>query len=451
VHPLRRLSQVAESTPVTRDRYVDLLRALAITLVVLGHWLITVITTGAHHRPSGHSALDSLRWAYPTTWLFQVMPVFFVVGGYANAASLSAHRRRGGDAVGWLLDRAGRLVRPTTALLLVLAAGSVAARLVGADAALVRTAVWVASIPLWFLSAYLVVVLLTPVMYRLHERFGAAVPAVLVALVSLGDVARFTGAPALAGGSYLFGWLAIHQVGFFWRDGRLRFTRRSWVPPLVGGAAALVLLTVVGPYPITMIDVTGERIKNASPPTLALLAAATTQVGLIMLLHDPAERWLRRRRPWLVVVAANSVVLTVFLWHMTAVLVLIGVLWWAHLLPTPGVGTADWWLWRLPWLVLLTVVLAGFVAVFGRLESGSHRAGRLPFRPPPWLHRPLLRLILTVTAFAAVVIALLVNNIVPPDHPELTGVPVGALAAYLAGALVLRLLSAVQDGLPRHV
>jgi hypothetical protein len=288
-------------------------------------------------------------------------------------------------------------------------------------------------------------------MYRLHERFGAAVPAVLVALVSLGDAARFAGAPDLAAGSYLFGWLAIHQVGFFWRDGRLRFTHRSWVPPLVGGAAALVVLTVVGPYPITMIDVAGEHIKNASPPSLALLAAATTQVGLIMLLHDPAERWLRRRRPWLVVVAANSVVLTVFLWHMTAVLVLIGLLWWAHLLPTPQVGTAGWWLWRLPWLILLAVVLAGFVAVFGRLESGSRRAARLPFRPPSSLHRPLLRLILTATAFTAIVIGLLVNNIVPPEHPELTGVPVGALAAYLAGAVILRLLSAMQDSLPRHV
>jgi hypothetical protein len=161
-----------------------------------------------------------------------------------------------------------------------------------------------------------------------------------------------------------------------------------------------------------------------------------------MLLHDPAERWLRRRRPWLVVVAANSVVLTVFLWHMTAVLLLIGVLWWANLLPTPPVGTAGWWLGRLPWLLLLTVVLAGLVAVFGRFERGSRRAAQLPLRPPAWLRRPVPRLVLTVSAFAGTVVGLLVNNIVPPVHPEVTGVPVGALAPYLAGALVLRLLSA---------
>ena len=438
MRPLRRLAQVAESTPASRDRYLDLLRALAITLVVLGHWLIAVVSYGAHHRPTGHSALDDLRWAYPVTWLLQVMPIFFVVGGYANAASLSSHRRKGGDAVGWLLDRADRLIRPTTALLLVLSVGAVAARLAGAGAALVRTAVWTASIPLWFLSAYLVVVLLTPVMYRLHERFGLAVPAVLVALVALGDIARFAGAAVLADGSYLFGWLVIHQVGFFWRDGRLRFAGRAWLPPLAGGVAALVLLTVVGPYPITMIDVTGEHIKNASPPTLALLAAATAQLGLIMLLHDPAERWLRGRRPWQVVVAGNSVVLTVFLWHMTAVLILVGVLWWAHLLPTPHVGTVGWWVWRVPWLLLLTVVLAGLVAVFGRLEARGARP--LPIRPPALTRRPLPRLVLTAAAFTGTVFGLLVNNIVSPLHPEPTGVPVPALAAYLAGAAILRLL-----------
>src|SRR5258707_15170504 len=39
---LRRISDV---TPVTRERYVDFLRAASIGMVVLGHYLGTVITT----------------------------------------------------------------------------------------------------------------------------------------------------------------------------------------------------------------------------------------------------------------------------------------------------------------------------------------------------------------------------------------------------------------------
>jgi fucose 4-O-acetylase-like acetyltransferase len=447
VRPLRQLARAAQNTPASRDRYVDLLRALAITLVVLGHWLVTAVGYDAHHRPTGRSALESLTWAYPITWVVQVMPVFFIVGGYANAASLDSHRRRGGDAVGWLQDRAARLVRPTTALLLVLAVGATAARALGADPAKVRTAVWVASIPLWFLSAYLVVVLLAPVMHGLHGRFGPAVPAVLVGLVALGDVARFAGAAVLASGSYLFGWLAVHQIGFFWRDGRLRFTRWSWLPPLAGGATALVLLTVVGPYPVTMIDVAGERIKNASPPTLALLAAATVQLGLVMLLHDPAQRWLRRPGPWLVVVAVNAVVLTIFLWHMSAVLVVVGVLWWAHRLPTSPVGSTAWWLWRVPWLLMLAVVLPVLVAIFAPFETRTpHRGDTPPARLPDWprrgLRRRVPRLVLTCAGLCATAAGLLINNVVSPTHPEPVGVPVAALVLVVAGALVLRLLRA---------
>jgi peptidoglycan/LPS O-acetylase OafA/YrhL len=124
---------------------VDFLRAVAITAVVLGHWLISVITYDSHGRLTGHSALDSWHWAYPITWLVQVMPLFFIVGGYANAASLASHRRLGGGAIAWLPDRGARLVRPTTTLLVVLATGAVIARLLGADPDLTRFAVWVAA------------------------------------------------------------------------------------------------------------------------------------------------------------------------------------------------------------------------------------------------------------------------------------------------------------------
>lgn len=446
--PLRQIAQVAQNTPASRDRYLDLLRALAITLVVLGHWLITAIFYNAHHQPTGHSALEDLSWAYPITWIVQVLPVFFIVGGYANAASLESDRRRGGNATDWLLERAARLIRPTTVLLVVLAVATVIARLIGINLTEARTAVWVASIPLWFLSAYLAVVLLTPVMYRLHRRFGLGVPVVLVVLVALGDLARFAGFAFLAYGSYLFGWLVMHQAGFFWRDGRIRFTRWSWVLPLAGGVAALVLLTIVGPYSISMIDVSGERIKNASPPTLALLAAATMQLGLIMLLHNPAQRWLRRRRPWTVVVAANAVVLTIYLWHMTAVLAVVGVLWWINKLPTPRVGTSAWWLWRVPWLLLLAAALAVLVAIFAPVEMRANRRSRLlPGLVPAWLRRALRyrtpSVVLAVAGFGATIIGLLINNIASSTLPQPVGIPVSALVAFLAGALVLRLLRAV--------
>ncbi len=39
-----RLDELAAWTPVTRDRFMDLLRAVSILAVVLGHWTIGLIS-----------------------------------------------------------------------------------------------------------------------------------------------------------------------------------------------------------------------------------------------------------------------------------------------------------------------------------------------------------------------------------------------------------------------
>ncbi|NED58641.1 acyltransferase, partial [Micromonospora aurantiaca] len=86
-----------------------------------------------------------------------------------------------------------------------------------------------------------------------------------------------------------------------------------------------------------------ERLDNAAPPSLALMAAAATQLGLILLLRRPAGRRLRRSGPWQAVLAVNAVVLTLFLWHLTAAVLLVGLLDALGVLPTPPVGSAAWW------------------------------------------------------------------------------------------------------------
>lgn len=461
-----RLRRLAEATPASRNRYLDLLRALAIIMVVLGHWSVVDIAHDASGQPTARSALPDFPWAYPVTWAVQVMPIFFLVGGYANAASLASHRRRGGDATGWLLGRSARLLRPTSVLILVLAAAGLAARLGGADPSLVRTVVYFATIPLWFLAAYLLVVPLTPVMYALHRRYGLLVPVALAVLVAVGDLTRELNLHDAALPNYLFGWLAIHQIGFAWYDAdkkdadataprgrsaglrtrRLPLSRRAGWTALLGGLAVAILLTGPGPYPVSMINIPGERLNNAAPPSLALLAVSTAQLGLLLLLRRPAQRWLRRDRPWMAVIAVNSVVLTVFLWHLSAAILAIGALDAVGLLPTPAAGTATWLAWRIPWVLILGVFLAVLVAIFGPIEARTGRppAARAPAPPSDdrvehrW--RTTGRSVLTVAAFVAVVAALVINATAPRDAPLLLGLPVPALVAYLAGAGTLRVL-----------
>jgi hypothetical protein len=209
-------------------------------------------------------------------------------------------------------------------------------------------------------------------------------------------------------------------------------------------------LTVVGPYPVSMVDIPGERLHNMSPPTLALLALATAQLGLVLLLRDRAERWLHRPGPWRVVVGVNGVILTVFLWHISAALLLSGALDALGLLPTPTVGTTAWWLWRLPWLIMLLPALGILVALFGPVEArrsrrSTSRPRRLPAPVAAGLTRPAPRLLLTVGGYAATVFGLLDNNLAARTGHYPFGLPTAALLAFLAGAGTLRLLGSVPD------
>ncbi|MEV5411763.1 acyltransferase [Thermopolyspora sp. NPDC052614] len=425
------MRRAAERTPAHRDRYVDLLRAVAITAVVLGHWLAVHVTYDGGFE--GGSVLETVAWTRPLTWLFQVMPIFFLVGGYANAASLASYRGRGGNAVEWTLRRTGRLVRPTAALLAVLTAAALAARAAGVDPGLGGTAVWLAGIPLWFLVAYIAVVVLTSVMYGAHRRFGLAVPVGLAALVGVGDLARLgAGVPYVGDANYLFAWLAVHQLGIAWRDGRLP-ARRAVALPMAGlGLVALTGLTVAGPYPVSMVGIPGEEIQNTSPPTLALLALAVTQTGIALLLHDAGNRWLRRVRPWTAVVAVNSVIMTLFLWHMSALVIGVLALHAAGLLPQAAPGSPYWLLLRLPWLGVLALILAGLVAVFGRVER---RTGPLP---APGSAAGPVPFVLTLAGAAGALGGILAVAVAGPGDHGPAGLSTPGLVAFFAGAAVLR-------------
>ncbi|WP_246059439.1 acyltransferase family protein [Herbidospora galbida] len=452
---LRGIRRRAEQTPPSRERFVDLLRGISIVAVILGHWLVTVVGYDEDGELIARSALPDLPWAFPLTWVLQVMPVFFFVGGYANAISLAAARGRGANATEWLLNRGGRLIRPTTTLVLVMTGGALIARLFDVDHARIRLAVWFASIPLWFLVAYLVVVVLTPAMYALHRRYGLAVPVVLVGLVAAGDLARLLGEPFYGNGNYLFGWLAIHQMGFAWRDGRLTNRMRIALPLVLGGFGALFLLTVAGPYPVSMIDIPGERLDNMSPPSLALLAVAAVQLGMALLVRDRAERWLRHSRAWLAVIAVNAVILTIYLWHITAAILILTALHFAGLLSAPGVGSAAWYAWRIPYLIMFSLMLALLVAIFGPIEvrdtlRRNRLPGRIPLRLARAASRPAPRLALAVAGFAGVTCGILGNSLLSSTSPTLFGWPTPALIAYLAGAAALRFLRATPPDTSPH-
>jgi hypothetical protein len=226
-------------------------------------------------------------------------------------------------------------------------------------------------VPLWFLAVYAVVVAAVPLTARLHARWGWRVPVALFAVALAADALRLGagwGAPVVGLAASAAVWLLAHQLGYFWRDGTLLAGgRRAAARVAALGLGALVVLTTLGPYPRSMVAVEGDAMSNMFPTTAVVAALATFQLGLALLARPWLERWLRRRRPWRAVVAANALAMPVFVWHMTALLAFLW-LYEAAGFALATEPTAGWWLTRPVWLVGPGLLLAALLALLFRLR-----------------------------------------------------------------------------------
>src|SRR5215510_9384372 len=112
-----RAAELADRTPPSRNRYVDFLRAMSMLVVTVGHWLAAAPYFDATNTLTASHILTVVPWTAWLTWIVQVMPIFFMVGGYANGISWRAARRDGKSYAAWLESRLRRLVWPILPLL----------------------------------------------------------------------------------------------------------------------------------------------------------------------------------------------------------------------------------------------------------------------------------------------------------------------------------------------
>jgi fucose 4-O-acetylase-like acetyltransferase len=371
---------MAAATPPDRDRHMDFLRVFSIAVVVLGHWLIAVVVWRDGHV-EGTNALEVIDGLPFATWVLQVMPIFFFVGGFANLRTWRAVRRDAGGYATFLHGRLVRMLRPTLVFLGVTLTVTVTLDALNVADNVVFPASTLITRPLWFLGVYMIVVALTPLAVWLHDRLGGKAVLALAAAAAIVDGLRFGAGISPAGYfNYATVWLLAHQLGFVYADGLVTVRRARAMA--VAGLVAMASLVAFGPYPVSMVGLGTDDFSNMDPPTLAIVALAVWQVGLVTALRGPMSAWLRRLRVWAGVIFVNSVIMTMFLWHLTAMLLVIGILYplgW----PQPDAGTAQWWVLRPVWVAALVVVLSAFVFVFGRFERRGFGGRRAEASPGP--------------------------------------------------------------------
>jgi Acyltransferase family len=413
-----------------RNLAVDFYRVSGVVLIVLGHWLAGSVTYHDGYFGRQNPLLDQ-PWTQWLTWPFQAVPTFFLVAGYAGAVSWT-HRRDtdGVSRQAWLRHRLARVLGPTTVYVGLVSAVVVVVGLRHVAGSTLEYAGWAVAMHLWFLAVYLVVVSLTPAALAAQRRWGLLVPAVLaVGLVAVDAVGLGGHLPHLRVLNYLLCWGALYQLGIAWHEGAL--AGRKPVLLAVGSAVALALLILLGPYPVSMIGVPGQTVQNSDPPSTAMLAFACAQAGLVIALAPALNRALRAGFVQRMLTRANGNVMALYLWHMIPVVIVAIVGYPAGLLPQPIEGTAEWWLARLEWVVILSLVTAVEMVLlsWGR----SFFAAPLAMVGTPLTERWAEPIMLAGTAMAAYGLAFIAaEGFAPSGHfPWLTGL------IFAAGVLLV--------------
>jgi hypothetical protein len=253
-------------------------------------------------------------------------------------------------------------------------------RAAGMPGAELAEAGWLAALHLWFLPVYLLLIALTPLMLAAHKRWGLTVPvcmAVATALVNAGE--RGSHLHFLGYAEYLLVWGSIHQWGFAWQDRSLTSPRWRLYVMTACGAALLVALVASRTFNADMVGS-----GNTNPPSIALLAFAAAQSGIVLAAEPWVAGLLARPRLSRLLSRSNAAVMTVYLWHFVPVVIISVAFYVTGVIPQPAVGSALWFAWRPAWFALLTVVFVPLVAFVMWAERPLLRLPAGLGRPGPW-------------------------------------------------------------------
>jgi len=364
-----RSSVRAESTSIdisARDLTLDIARVSCVVLVVVIHLLMVGVGTTSSGELVVSRPLENQPWFAAATWVGQIMPLFFVVGGFASLTAWRSLQRRGGGAAQYVRNRVLRLAQPALPLFLfyVVVVG-VAKFVIKVDPQLLDTVVSGAGFPLWFLAAYTLCQSLVPFMAGWHTRAPKRTLVVLLAAVILVDVLRFsTGVTEVGLLNLGFVWLLAQQFGFWYADGWFA-ARTGWQLFGIAAGSYAVLYLIIGVF---KAPYSWDMLANLNPATLPLVLLALAQACV-----------LRAMRPWLswlmtthaaraVVFLVGTRLMTIYLWHLPLIIAISGI---ALLVPgaSPEPATAAWWATRPIFFVIVFAALFGLSFLVARYEA----------------------------------------------------------------------------------
>ena len=359
-------------TPNNRDRSIDAIRAYGLIIVVAGHYLMGIVQWNRNVPHLGNTLSSSIN-LQAITWIFQVMPLFFIAGGAANYISWNSAQAKQIPYAIWLWKRAHRLLSPALVYLFVMI-------ILGAlitpntNREMGRVLLNISTQLLWFLGVYIVITAITPFSMRLYERFRIQSVLLWLVLIAFCDYAHLadTAFAPISLLNFIFVWAMVSQFGYSFVKNQV--SKKVAGTILITALSIEIALVALFPYPISLVGMPTDSVSNMAPPSLVLALHSIFVWGLLSIFKDRINELCKSLRVWKIVVGANMAAMTIYLWHIPIIMFLtVG----SHLVgydrsailiagrPYPDEG---FWLQSIPFILLCGFIVYWFVQVAWSVE-----------------------------------------------------------------------------------
>ena len=227
----------AENTSISRERFIDFIKTSGLFMLIINSFIFLFVTNSG-----GEYIISNLSTTSQTfmtiSWFTIGMSLFIFSMGFSNLIAWYSNVGRDGSQWNYLVDRINALVGPvlvwiiaiTTTLNILLNQNMIPDFLTTFEDGVISSvefSLW----PLWMVSIYLVMVMFAPFTIYIHKKYPYLSITTFITLLMLIDFLNFPiNFAYIKVLNYLFFWLTIHQIGYFFADGKLQLIKNSIFP-----------------------------------------------------------------------------------------------------------------------------------------------------------------------------------------------------------------------------
>ncbi|MBK64159.1 MAG: hypothetical protein CMB47_01370 [Euryarchaeota archaeon] len=328
---LRYVFNETNKTSISRERFIDFLKTFGLMLLVINSFsFLDINYSGGEYLIINNSYISSNITII--TWFTVGLPIFIFSMGFTNLIAWYSNVGRDGSQWNYLVDRINSLLGPV--LVLIFSVSIVLNVLLRTNLipnyltttedgviSLVEFTLW----PLWLVSIYMVMVMFAPLTIYLHKKYPYLTLLVFGLATFFIDIIEVPiNYSYIQVFNYLFFWLTIHQLGYFYADGKIQIlNKRIYFMLALLSYGFLYYQVIFNNILLNFANYRLNSIGNEDPPSAYYLVVSLAFIFFLISLQTYIDKLLNYRKVWLIFSHVHSNIYTIYLWHLISLIVVL--------------------------------------------------------------------------------------------------------------------------------